>query len=136
MHAAVAAAAGERAKLEHLRRYVARPAVASARQAVTAAGAIRYTLKTPYRDGMTQVLFEPLDFLSRLAALMPLPQLHLTRHHGVLAPHSRLRARVTPGGHRCRRPRARPQTPLVHGAFLDPLPRYWCADRRYRATSA
>jgi SAM-dependent methyltransferase len=39
------------------------------------------TLKTPYRDGTTHVLFEPLDFLARLAALVPSPGVNLTRFH-------------------------------------------------------
>jgi hypothetical protein len=43
-------------------------------------------------------MFEPLDFIARLAALVPKPRVHLTRYHGVLAPHSALRAEVTPAG--------------------------------------
>ncbi len=31
-------------------------------------GNICYPLKTPYRDGTTHVIFEPLDFIARLAA--------------------------------------------------------------------
>ena len=27
--------------------------------------------KTPFRDGTTQVAFEPVDFIARLAALVP-----------------------------------------------------------------
>ena len=42
------------------------------------------------------MIFEPLDFIARLAALVPPPRMHLTRYHGVFAPHSRLRAAVTP----------------------------------------
>ncbi len=38
-----------------------------------------YTLKTPYRDGTTQVAFEPVDFIARLAALVPKPRVNLTR---------------------------------------------------------
>jgi hypothetical protein len=49
---------------------------------------VRYTLKTPYPDGTTQVVFTPLDFIARLAALVPKPRVHLTRYHGVFAPHS------------------------------------------------
>ncbi len=45
-------------------------------------GRIRYALKTPYRDGTTHVLFEPLDFLARLAALVPSPGVNLTRLSG------------------------------------------------------
>jgi Putative transposase len=54
-------------------------------------------LKSPYRDGTTHVVFEPLDFLSRLAALVPSPGVNLTRYHGVFAPNHRLRARIVPG---------------------------------------
>jgi hypothetical protein len=40
----------------------------------------------------------PLDFIPRLAALVPKPRVHLTRFCGVFAPHSALRAQVTPAG--------------------------------------
>ena len=36
--------------------------------------------------------------MARLVALVPPPRMHLTRYHGVFAPHSRLRAAVTPAG--------------------------------------
>jgi len=52
-------------------------------------------LKTPYRDGTTHVIFEPLDFIARLAALVPKPRVNLTRFHGVFAPNSKHRALVT-----------------------------------------
>ena len=58
---------------------------------------VRYELKTPYRDGTTHVIFEPLDFISKLAALVPKPRVNLTRFHGVFAPNSKHRALVTPG---------------------------------------
>ena len=57
---------------------------------------VRYQLKTPYRDGTTHVLFEPLDFISKLAALVPKPRVNLTRYHGVFAPNSKHRAHITP----------------------------------------
>jgi Putative transposase len=52
----------------------ARPPIATERLALTDGGNIRYTLKTPYRDGTTHVIFEPLDFMPRLAALAPIAQ--------------------------------------------------------------
>jgi len=55
-----------------------------------------YTLKTPYRDGTTQVAFDPVDFMARLAALVPKPRVNLTRYHGVLASNHRWRGWVTP----------------------------------------
>jgi hypothetical protein len=44
------------------------------------------------------VIFEPLDFISRLVALVPKPRVNLTRFHGVFAPNSKYRSRVTPTG--------------------------------------
>ena len=82
-HAGVAAKAHQRDKLERLCRYIARPALSEKRLSLTSQGNIRYTLKTPYRDGTTHVLFEPLDFIARLAALIPKPRVNLTRYHGV-----------------------------------------------------
>jgi hypothetical protein len=61
-------------------------------------GKISYELKTPYKNGTTHVLFEPLDFIARLAALVPKPRFHLTRLHGVFAPNSKHRATVTGDG--------------------------------------
>ena len=61
MHAGVASAAHEREKLERLGRHITRPAVSTERLSLTAQGTIRYRPKTPYRDGTTDVVFEPLD---------------------------------------------------------------------------
>ncbi len=56
-------------KLERLCRYITRPAVSTKRLSLTRHGKVRYELKTPYSDGTTHVIFEPLDFIARLAAL-------------------------------------------------------------------
>jgi len=47
------------------------------------------------------VIFEPLDFISKLAAMVPRPRVNLTRFHGVLVgmphkPNSKQRINVTP----------------------------------------
>jgi hypothetical protein len=96
VHAGVAAEESERDKLERLCRYISRPAVAQERLSRTADGRIRYSLKTPYRDGTTHVVFEPLDFLARLAALVPSPRVNLMQYHGVFAPNHRMRAQIGP----------------------------------------
>jgi len=101
LHAGVAARADERNKLERLCRYIARPAVSEKRLSLSANGNVRYQLKTPYRDGTTHVIFEPLDFIARLAALVPKPRVNLIRFHGVFAPNSAHRARVTPAKRGC-----------------------------------
>ena len=59
-------------------------------------GHVRYELKTPYRDVTTHVIFEPMDFIARLVALVPKPRVNLTRFHGVFAPNSAHRAQVRP----------------------------------------
>ena len=96
LHAGIDIQPAQRAKLERLCRCVSRPAVATERLAVTSSGQVRYQLKTPYRDGTTHIMMEPLDLMARLAVLVPPPRMHLTRYYGVFAPHSRLRARVPP----------------------------------------
>jgi hypothetical protein len=104
LHAGVAAKANQRRKLERLCRYISRPAIARTRLSLTANGNVRYRLKTPYRDGTTHVIFEPLDFIARLAALVPKPRVNLTRFHGVFAPNSKHRAVVTRAGRGKKKP--------------------------------
>jgi len=84
LHAGVSARADQCQKLERLCRYISRPAISEKRLSLTPNGNVRYELKTPYRDGTTHVIFEPLDFIARLAALVPKPRVNLTRFHGVL----------------------------------------------------
>lgn len=94
LHAGVSAKADERDKLERLCRYITRPPVSTKRLSLTTQGHIRYELKTPYRDGTTHIIFEPLDFMSKLAALVPSRRVHLTRYHGVFAPNSHHREAI------------------------------------------
>ena len=96
LHAGVATRAHERDKLERLCRYITRPAIATKRLSITRNGRVRYQLKAPWRNGTTHVVFEPLDFISRLVSLVPKPRVNLTRFHGVFAPNSKHRAQVTP----------------------------------------
>jgi hypothetical protein len=96
LHAGVAVEAHQRNKLERVARYITRPPVAIERLSLTPEGNIRYALKTPYRDGTTHVIFDPLDFIARLASLVPSPRVNLTRYHGVFAAHARLRAQIVP----------------------------------------
>ncbi len=42
------------------------------------------------------MIFEPLDFIARLAALASKPRVNLTLFHGVFAPNSKHRVQVTP----------------------------------------
>jgi hypothetical protein len=96
LHAGVSCEGHQTDKRERLCRYIARPAVAIPRLSLSSTGKVVYTLKTPYSDGTTQVAFDPVDFIARLAALVPKPRVNLTRYHGVLAPNHRWRRLVTP----------------------------------------
>lgn len=98
LHAGVAAEAHESQKLERLCRYIARPAISEKRLSLSPQGRVRYQLKTPWRNGTTHVEFEPIEFMAKLAALVPPPRAHLTRFHGVFAPNANLRSQLTPSG--------------------------------------
>jgi hypothetical protein len=87
---------------------------------------VRYQLKTPYNNGTTHVVFEALDFLARLAALVPRPRVNLTRYHGVFAPNSAHRASVTRAGRdkgRERVARADARTSIERRAAMRCAPR-------------
>jgi Putative transposase len=96
LHAAVRCAADERLALEQLCRCITRPALANERVQTNAAGQVVLKLETSWRDGTTHLVMSPLEFMQRLAALMPRPRLHLIRFHGVLAPNAKLREQVVP----------------------------------------
>ena len=93
---AVRVEAHDRKRLEQLCRYITRPALSDERVQLNAAGQVELKLKTPWRDGTTHLVMSPLEFMQRLAALVPRPRLHLIRYHGVLAPNARLRPLVVP----------------------------------------
>jgi len=98
LHANVAVAANNRDGLEQLARYVLRPPIAQERLSRMPDGRVLLTLKTEWSDGTTALLFDPIELLERLAALTPRPRINLVLHHGVLAPHSRWRARAVAYG--------------------------------------
>jgi hypothetical protein len=110
LHAGIAARADQRTKVERLCRYIARPAVAEPRLSLTERGEVRYTLKTPYRDGTTHVVFQPLDFLAAAGgAGTAIPRVNLTRRRRA----SGEQAWVPPRGVLvCRRQRAQHERPL------------------------
>jgi hypothetical protein len=80
----VGIASHDRISLERLCRYVGRPPVAPGRLSILADGHLKYRLKKRWRDGTKHVIFEPLELIEKLAALVPEPQLNLVRYFGVL----------------------------------------------------
>jgi hypothetical protein len=98
LHANTRVGPRARKQLEELCRYLLRPGVPAKRIALTDAGKVRITLKTPWRDGTTAVELKPHDFMVRLAGLVPLPRHAIQRYHGVFAPNARLRGAIVPAG--------------------------------------
>ncbi len=86
LHAGVMVPAHDRARLERLCRYVARPPIAMSRLEELPDGRLLYRLKNPWRDGTTHIVFEKNEFMERLVALVPPPRFNLVRYHGCLAP--------------------------------------------------
>ena len=56
-----------------------------------------HTLRYPSRDGTTEVVFDPVDFIARLAALIPPSPTNLMHDHSVFAPTARLRSKIVGG---------------------------------------
>ena len=79
LHANTQVPAHRRDQLECLMRYTARGAVALERLEEDAHGDLVYTFTKPWSDGMTGITLSPLELLERLAALVPLPRVHLVR---------------------------------------------------------
>lgn len=96
LHAAVYCSPRQRKKLEMLCRYITRPAVAEERLELLPTGDIRLKLKHPYSEGTTHLVFSGLEFIEKLAALVPPPRIHLTRFFGCLAPHAKIRSLIVP----------------------------------------
>ena len=110
----------DRAGLERLLRYCARPPFALERLHALAGVAslaspdarLLYRFPKPTPDGRTEIVLSPLQLLERLVAFVPPPRMHRHRYHGVLAPHAGLRPAVVAIG------RAPADTPCL----ADPKP--------------
>ena len=91
-------------------------------------------------SGPTRVVFEPLTFLEKLAALVPPPRAHQVTYHGVLAPAAAWRSAIVPGPSTSRRrrgatcsgtPRRYPWADLLRRVFaVDVLRCGLCGGRR------
>ena len=71
-----------RQRLEQLRRYITRSALANERVQCNSAGEVVLKLKAAWHDGTTHIVMSPLEFKQRLAALVPQP---LAGHAGPVA---------------------------------------------------
>ena len=55
---------------------------------------MRLALRHPWRDGTTGLVFDPVEFLGRLAVLVPRPRINLLLYYGVLGARAVWRAEV------------------------------------------
>ncbi len=94
LHAGLLVPAGQRERLEGVCRYALRPPVARERLSVTGDGRVRLQLRHQWADGTTHLEWDPVDFLGRLAVLVPRPRINLVLYHGVLAPRAAWRSAV------------------------------------------
>jgi putative transposase len=88
--------ARDRRRLQRLCRYTVRPPVGTQRLSRLGDGRPVCRLKRRWRDGTTHVIFEPLELLEKLAALVPPPRIHQVRYHGILGPAARDRRFIVP----------------------------------------
>jgi putative transposase/transposase-like zinc-binding protein len=96
LHAGLVIPPGDRELFDRVCRYTLRPPVAEERVSSTTDGHVRLTLRRRWTDGTTCLLFDPVDFLARFAALTPRPRVNLILYHGVLAPRAAWRRLVVP----------------------------------------
>jgi Putative transposase len=75
---------------------VARPVLNGGDEETCPKGKCALSLPNPWSDGTTGIRLSPVELLEKLAALVPLPRVHLVRYGGCLAPHSHLRGSVIP----------------------------------------
>ena len=67
LHAAVRWGADQRKELEHLCRYITRPAIANERLKRNGEGQVVLQLKSAWRDRTMHIVMSPLEFIQRLA---------------------------------------------------------------------
>jgi hypothetical protein len=78
-------------------------------------------LESRVADGTTLLLFTPLEFLEKLAALTPRPRINLVVYHGLLAPSARERARAVAHGTAAPAPDG-PAAPVINAPGADASP--------------
>ena len=81
----------DRKKLERLLRYGMRPPFAQKRLSLLPDGKVRLKLRKPFYTGQTDITFEPVEFLKRMAAAIPKPMQNLTRYHGIFSANAEYR---------------------------------------------
>ena len=93
--ASVCIEGNDRAGLERLLRYCARPPFALEHLHQHDAEHVVYHNPKPHQGGPRELVLTPLELIDKIAALIPPPRTHRHRYYGVLAPNAPMRAAVT-----------------------------------------
>jgi hypothetical protein len=80
----------DRCGLERLLRYCCRPSFASENLRWDGKR-VTYNLPKPNHKGQTSIRLDPVEFIDRIATLIPIPHRHRRHYFGAFAPHSPLR---------------------------------------------
>jgi|GEM_PF-1013815 len=115
LHAGITVRGDDDVGRENLCRYVLRHPISLSCLSLTSDGRVAYQMKYP-RGKKTHLLMDPVQFLARLASLVPPPRHPLVRYVGVLSSASRWRDHVVPKPEDSKHPQARPseaQPPTV-----------------------
>ncbi|MBI3767665.1 MAG: transposase [Deltaproteobacteria bacterium] len=83
LHAGRIVRADDRAGLERLCHYLLRPPLAQERLELFPDGRVGLTLAHPWADGTRALVFDPVEFLEKLAVLIPKPRINLVVYHGL-----------------------------------------------------
>jgi hypothetical protein len=86
LHAGTCVHPNDREGLDYLCRYGSRGPVAEQRLSLTGDGDVLLRLRRPGRGGRSELRFDPVTFLRRLATLVAPPRSNLVRYSGVLTP--------------------------------------------------
>ncbi len=86
----------KRKRLKGLCKYMARPAIATGRLSLLPDGRVSYRLRRRWNDGTHTLVFTPMEFIEKLAALVPPPRAHLVSYHGVFGPNAAWRSEIVP----------------------------------------
>ncbi|MFQ5382654.1 MAG: transposase, partial [Dehalococcoidia bacterium] len=98
LHAGRVVPLEDRDSLEQLCKYGLRAPFSQERLRLREDGTVVYELSRPWPNsaGVTELVLDPVEFLQRVAALIPRPYTHQIRRHGVFAGRSKHRWRLPP----------------------------------------
>lgn len=97
LHGGRTVRAEDRVGLERLSHYLLRPPLAQARVELLPDGRVGLTLAHPWADGTRALVFGPVEFLEKLAVLIPKPRINLLIYHGILGARARRRPDTVAG---------------------------------------